>query len=83
MNINKLINYKEYNQALNMEWINGSIVFTKDKTIGAMNQSLEYRYKRLVKIDRLNGYEWCFECQKNHPRTNKAGEFKLKYKGIL
>ncbi len=83
MNINKIINYKENNIDSKMIFINGSIVFTRKINDLAMLYSIEYRYKRLLKLDKLNGATWCNECKQFEPNTNQAGKFKNKYKGYF
>ena len=83
MNINKIINYKENNIDSKMSFINGSIVFTRKINDLAMLYSIEYRYKRLLIQDRLNGASWCNECKQFEPNTNQAAKFKNKYKGYF
>ena len=83
MNIHKIINYKENNQAELMSFINNEIIFTRDKNDQAMKYSLKARYNRLKQLDRLNGVEWCNECKQYEPRTNKAQRFLIKYKGDM
>ena len=83
MNINKIINYKENNIDSEMSFINGSIVFTRKINDLAMLYSIEYRYKRLLIQDRLNGATWCNECKQYEPNTNQAVKFKNKYRGYF